>query len=127
MISSDAIFMMKLASRMPRPEWVPPPTFTMSVSSGDDPHFLERHAEPFVDQLREARLVALTVRHRADDDVDPAVALDGDFGAFARLPGGGVDIVGDGDAAVFAALARFGAARGEAVPVALSSAQSMTS
>ena len=40
--------------------------------AGDEPHLVDRHAEPFVEQLREARLVALAVRDGADDDIDLA-------------------------------------------------------
>ena len=86
--------------------------------AGNDPHILERHAQPFVDQLSEARLVALSVRDRPDDDIDPAVGMHRDLGPLARLPGRGVDVIGDADATTLAALARLGAARGKALPVA---------
>ena len=36
--------------------------------AGDDAHALDRHAEPFGDELREARLVALALRDDADHD-----------------------------------------------------------
>ena len=109
--------MTMLPSRMPRPECVPPPTLTMSVSPVMS-RPLDRHAQPFVHQLREARLVTLAVGDRADDDVDAAVRVDGDLGALARNAGRGVDVVGDADAAVLAALARLALRRaGKPVPV----------
>ncbi len=67
--------------------------------TGDQTHALERDAEPFGDELREARLVALATRQRADHDVDEAVQRDRDLGALARNSAGQLDIVGDADAA----------------------------
>ena len=110
--------MTMLPSRMPRPECVPPPTFTMSVSPAMSRTLLERHAEPFGDELGEARLVALAVGDGADHDVDAAVRVHGDLGALARDAGRGIDVVGDADAAALAAPARLRAARREARPVA---------
>ena len=40
----------------------------------DDLHALDRHAQQVGDDLREARLVALAARLRADDDVDASFA-----------------------------------------------------
>src|SRR6202040_4172800 len=85
---------------------------------GDDTHVLDRHVVPLIDELREARLVALPLRRRADHDIDPAVSPYGHFGALARHPGRRIDIVGDRDAAMFAASAGGDAARREAVPIA---------
>src|SRR5690242_20555440 len=69
-------------------------------------HRIYRHAEPFGDQLRKARLVALPLGCRADDDFDRAAdrafRLYGHLGLFARRAGRGVDIIGDPDAAVLA-------------------------
>ena len=42
------------------------------------------------DNLREAGLVALAARLRADHDVDHAFGLDGDFGALLRRADGGI-------------------------------------
>ncbi len=74
--------------------------------AGDEAHALDRHAEPFVDELREARLVALALRHDADDEIDKAVGRHRDLGLLARHAGGDIDVIGDADAAIFAALAR---------------------
>src|SRR5204862_2222957 len=69
-------------------------------------HRVDRHPEPFGDQLRKARLVALPLGCRADDDLDgaadAALRLHRHFGLLARRAGGGVDIVRDPDAAIFA-------------------------
>src|SRR5205823_14913534 len=69
-------------------------------------HRVDRHAEPFGDQLRKARLVALPLGCRADDDLDgaadAALRLHRHFGLLARRAGGGVDIVRDPNAAIFA-------------------------
>ncbi len=75
MIASDALPMTMPAIRIERPECEPPPTGTMSVSPWISRIALERHAEPFGDALREARLVALAARQRADHDVDAALRL----------------------------------------------------
>ena len=74
-------------SRMPRPEWAPPPNVTRSVSPAMKRTAFDRHAEPFGDQLREARLVALALRGDADDEFDDALRLDGDLGFLARHAG----------------------------------------
>src|SRR5438552_18935173 len=55
-------------------------------------HRVDRHPEPFGDQLRKARLVALPLGCRADDDLDgaadAALRLHGHFGLLARPRGG---------------------------------------
>ena len=38
--------------------------------AGHEAHAVDRHAEPFGDELREAGLVSLALRHGADDDFD---------------------------------------------------------
>ena len=86
--------------------------------AGDEPDAVERHAEPFGDQLREAGLVPLALRHGADRDLDDALGLHHHLGLLARRAGRGVDVVGDADAAAFAARLRLGAAGREAGPVA---------
>ena len=68
---------------------------TMSVSPVMMLTRLERHAEPVGDHLREARLVALAARQRADHDVDAAVRLHRDLGALARRADRGLDVVGE--------------------------------
>ncbi len=85
--------------------------------AGDEAHAVERHAEPFGDQLRERRLVALALRHGADEDLDLALGQYRHLGLLARRAGRGVDIVGDADAAAFAARPRLGAPRRQTVPV----------
>ncbi len=103
-------------SRMPRPEWAPPPTVTRSVSPATKRTRLDRHAEPFGDELRETRLVALALRDNADDEFDKTVGRHRDLGLLARHAGGNIDVIADADAAIFAALARFLAALLKAVP-----------
>ena len=72
--------------------------------AGDEAHGLDRHAEPFGDELREARLVALALRDDADDKLDEAVGRHRDFRFLARHAGRDVDVIADPDAAIFAAL-----------------------
>ena len=79
----------------------------MRAAAGRDPRgvvrdvidAVERHAEPFGDELGEARLVALAGRHRAHHQLDPALGQHGDLGALARRAAGDLDIIGDADAA----------------------------
>ena len=78
---------------------------------------VERHPEPFGDELRKARLVALPRGHRPHHQLDPALGQDRDLGALARHPRGDLDIVGDTDPAPFAAPPRLGSPGREAVPV----------
>src|SRR5262249_54005709 len=85
---------------------------------GDDAHVLDRHVVPFIDELREARLMTLSLGGGADDHIDPAVRMDRHFGTLARHPGGGVEIVCHGDAAMLATGARGGAALRKADPIA---------
>ena len=74
--------------------------------AGDEPHLLGGHAEPLGHELGEARLVALARRQRADDDLDAALGAHRDLRSLARRAGRDLDVVGDADAAVAAALAR---------------------
>src|SRR5690242_18539939 len=78
---------------------------------------VQRHAEPFADQLAEAGLVPLAARHCANDDFYHAVGFYGDLRPFARYAGRRIDIVGDADAATFAGQPRLFASRGEPWPV----------
>ena len=54
--------------------------------AGDEAHAVDRHAEPFGDQLGEARLVALALRHGADHQLDDAVGLHRDLGRSRGTP-----------------------------------------
>ena len=118
MMPSEDFLMTIEPSRMPRPEWAPPPTVTRSVSPATKRTHSIGTPSHSVIELREARLVALALRHDADDELDEAVGLHRDLGFLARHAGRDVDIIADADAAIFAALARLGAARLEAGPVA---------
>jgi len=86
--------------------------------AGDKAHRIDRHAEPFGDELREACLVALTLGRNADDELDEAFGRHRDLGLLARHTGRNVDIDADADAAMLATSFRFGAAAPEARPVA---------
>ena len=113
MIASDALPMTMLASRIERPEWEPPPTGTTIGVAVDQMHAVERHAEPFGDQLREAGLVALALdRVPITTSTRPSGATV-TLGPLARRAGGELDVIGDADAAAFAARAprRAGVAR----------------
>src|SRR5712675_2380388 len=74
--------------------------------AGDQLDAVDRHAEPFGDQLREAGLVALALRRGADHNLDGAahraIRLHRDLGLLARRAGRGVDVIGDADAAALA-------------------------
>ena len=84
---------------------------------GDEIDAVEGHAEPFGQELREARLVALAAIHRAEHQFDPALGADRDLGALARRAAGAFDVIGDADAAQLAAPLRLGAARRKAVAI----------
>ena len=99
MISSVASPTIVAASFIERPECEPPPASTRSGVVGDIVDAVERHAEPFGDELREARLMALAGGHGAHHQLDPAFGKDGDLGALARRAAGDLDIIGDADAA----------------------------
>ena len=101
-----------------RPEWAPPPTETRSVSPVTRRMRVDRHAEPFVDELREAGLVALALRQGADHDLDDAFRQHGDLGLLARRAGRGIDVIGDADAAIFAACLASARRAREAGPIA---------
>src|SRR5579864_2527055 len=62
--------------------------------------------------------MALALRHGADCHFDDAFRLHHHFGLLARRAGGSVDVIGDTDAATFAARFRLGAAGREALPIA---------
>ena len=117
MMSSVAWPMIVAANFIERPEWEPPPAFDPIGVVGDVDDAVERHAEPFGDELGEARLMALSGRHRAHDQLDLAFGKHGDLGALARRAGGDLDIIGDADAAQLAAASRFRAAGGKAAPI----------
>ena len=73
MIAWDDLWITMLASRMPRPEWEPPPNLTMSVSPVTSRTRSNGTPSHSVSELGEARLVPLAVGDRADHDVDEAV------------------------------------------------------
>ena len=102
---------------MERPEWVPPPARTTSVSPMMMLHALERHLQQVRHDLRETRLMALPGRLGADDDVDAALGLDGDAGLFLGRADRGLDVIGEAEAEQLAALLGLAPARLEAVPV----------
>src|SRR5947209_5039617 len=81
------------------------------------PHAILRHAEPFAGELREAGLMALAARHRADHDLDRALGLDGDDRALLRRAALRFDIAAEPDAAPPAARLRLRLASGEPVPI----------
>src|SRR3989442_6913 len=74
-----------------------------------DARGLERHAETLGDDLREHRLVALTLRLAADRHLDDAVRQHAHLGELLRRAAGALDVGPDADAAELAALLRFGA------------------
>src|SRR6516162_5041646 len=74
--------------------------------AGHQPNRVDRHTEPFADQLREAGFVTLSVGYGPDHDFHNAVRQYGDLGALARCPGRGVDVVAYADPAIFAARPR---------------------
>ena len=73
MMSSVAWPIIVAASFIERPECEPPPACTRVGVVGDVNDAVERHAEPFGDELRKARLVALARGHRAHHQLDPAL------------------------------------------------------
>ena len=83
----------------------------------DNAHAFDRHLQQIRHHLREAGLVALPGRLRADDDVDAALGLDGDAGLFLGRADRGLDIIGEAEPQQSAALFRRAPARLEAVPV----------
>ena len=83
----------------------------------DNVHGLDRHLQQIRHDLREARLMALPGRLRADDDVDAALGLDGDAGLFLGRADRGFDVVGEAEAEQMPALFGRTPARIEAVPI----------
>ncbi len=81
-------------SRMPRPEWAPPPTVTRSVSPATKRTASIGTPSHSQIKLRKARLVALALRDDADDEFDDAFRQDRDFGLLARHAGRDVDVIG---------------------------------
>src|ERR1700747_2371650 len=86
--------------------------------AGDHMHAVDRHAEPFGDELSEARFVALALRGHADHQLDHAFWLDQNLGLLARHTGRDIDVIGDADAAAFATLFCVAPAPRETRPVA---------
>ena len=63
---------------------------------------VERHAKPFGDELRKARLMALARRHRADHELDPPSGSTVISVRSRGAPRGDLDVIGDADAAQLA-------------------------
>jgi hypothetical protein len=55
--------------------------------AGDQPDLLGLDPQPFADDLRKARLVALTRRHRPQHELDDAGRVDRDLSPLARRAG----------------------------------------
>ena len=85
--------------------------------AGDEPHVTELDAEPLRQELREARLVTLARRERAEHHVETALGAHGDLRALARRAGVELQVVRQADAAIAPAPPRLGAARLEAGPI----------
>src|SRR5262249_58208707 len=85
--------------------------------TGDQPDLLEVDTKPLHDELREARLVTLARGQRAEHDVHDTVGAHRDLRPLARHSGVELDVVGEADATVPAALARLDPSLLEAVPV----------
>ena len=81
------------AWRIERPECEPPPTLTMSVSPMMMSTVSTGRCEQVGGDLREAGLVALAARLRADHHADAAFRLHRDLGALARRADRGLDVV----------------------------------
>src|SRR5438552_15691392 len=82
--SRPRLFRSRLARRSERPECEPAPIATRSGVAGDESHAVGPHAEPFVEQLRKARLVALAARQGADDHLVDTFRAHRNLGAFLR-------------------------------------------
>jgi hypothetical protein len=85
--------------------------------AGDEAHAIGRHPEPFAEQLRKARLMALAARQSADDHLDNAFRVYRNLGTFLRRAALRLDIGADPDAAPPATRLGLGAARREPVPI----------
>src|SRR5262249_56933876 len=86
--------------------------------AGEAVQDVDRHAEPFGDELSEAGFVTLALRHYADNEFDDPVGPHGELRLLARHAGRNIDIGAHRNAATFAALSRLAAALVEARPVA---------
>src|SRR5205814_1222161 len=83
----------------------------------DEPHVTDLDAEPLRQELREARLVTLAGRERAEHHVETALRAHGDLRALARRAGVELEVVRQADAAIAPTPPRLGAARLEAGPI----------
>src|SRR5262249_58610942 len=86
--------------------------------AGDDAHRFDRYAKPFGHELRKTCLMPLALRHYADHELHRAFQQHDKLRLLARHAGRDVDIGADPDAAAFATLSCFAAARLEPRPVA---------
>src|SRR5262249_59978844 len=84
----------------------------------NDAHVVARHKQEIGNDLREACLVTLTGRLRADDHVDASLRLHLDPRLLARRADRGLDVVCETQSKQFAASPRLAAAPGEAFPAA---------
>ncbi len=83
----------------------------------DDLHGLDRHVQQVRDHLREARLVALAARLRADHHIDAALGPHVDAGLFVRRADRRLDVVGKAAPQELAAPGGVALALREALPV----------
>jgi hypothetical protein len=88
--------------------------YAISVA-GDEPHAIGPHGEPFAEQLRKARLVALAARQGTNDHLDDPFRVHRNLGAFLRRALC-LDIGAEPDAASPTARLGLGALRREAEP-----------
>src|ERR1035437_9585518 len=85
--------------------------------AGNQTDILNRNAEPFIDQLREARLVTLAVRYGADHQIEASVRVHGQLGPLSWNARCRIDVIGDADAAIATATSRLGLAHGKFLPI----------
>ena len=83
----------------------------------DEANFLEGNLQPFAQQLRKARLVALPAAHRSDDQIDITIVGDGNLGTLARNAARHFDVVGDTAPAAKTARSQFRFTGFKAVPI----------
>src|SRR6202043_1682783 len=62
--------------------------------TGEQTYLVDGDTEPLVEQLSETRLVPLSIRYRADNDIDAAIGVHGELCALARNAGCGIHVVG---------------------------------
>src|ERR1700730_5507726 len=95
----------------------PPPGLEKVMVAGKQPYLFDWDTEPLVEQLSEARLVPLSIRYGADDDVDAAIGVYSELCALARNAGCSIHVVSDANATIFAESPGRGLARRKPVPI----------